>query len=479
MATAVPVALPASSAPTAQPRAPALEWVSCGRLRVAPGRLFLQLWALIVLLVILAPFSRAGALLAPAAALALAAASALDLVWGWRQARRLRIGVEAVARLTEGRSGIVPLFFQRRSPKPLPPARIGLAFHGPELAACGAPAEAAEIPLAAAGAVRWEAGFHPRHRGLYAGLQARVQAPSRLGLWKVLGELSLPVALKVYPDWRPGWRAVLASPLYQFVTGMRQQLPTGQGREFDRLREYLPGDAYPEVSWKATARRGYPVTRLFQWEQMQRIYVGVDHARLSALRPAEGSASQLDLYADATLALLAACAELGDAYGLFTFADALTSMLRAAAGPAQFNRVRERLLRLKSERVNPEFDLLLANVASLVRRRSQFLLLTDVSEPGIADSLFDAIATLARNHLVSVHCLLPEGVERMFEGRRPPAASLPEIYARLAGHREYLRLDAYRREMARCGVTVRFAGPRQFLLSVVETYLEAKRRQAL
>ena len=59
----------------------------------------------------------------------------------------------------------------------------------------------------------------------------------------------------------------------------------GKGREFEKLREYIPGDSYDEIHWKATAKRGRPVTKVFQIERTQEVYVVIDASRLSALQP--------------------------------------------------------------------------------------------------------------------------------------------------------------------------------------------------
>ena len=74
-------------------------------------------------------------------------------------------------------------------------------------------------------------------------------------------------------------RGVLRSPVYRSLVASQQTPWTGHGRDFERLREYQPGDNYSEIAWKSTARRANPVTRLFQWEQKQEVYFVVDQSR--------------------------------------------------------------------------------------------------------------------------------------------------------------------------------------------------------
>ena len=63
--------------------------------------------------------------------------------------------------------------------------------------------------------------------------------------------------------------------------GVHAQRQVGQGREFEKLREYAPGDSYIDIHWKATAKRGRPVTKLYQVERTQEVYVIIDASRLA------------------------------------------------------------------------------------------------------------------------------------------------------------------------------------------------------
>ena len=94
---------------------------------------------------------------------------------------------------------------------------------------------------------------------------------------------SLPARLRIEADIRDGRREILRSPIYRSLVASRQSMWVGHGRDFERLREYQPGDNYAEIAWKSTARRSAPVTRLFQWEQKQEVYFAVDQSRASAL----------------------------------------------------------------------------------------------------------------------------------------------------------------------------------------------------
>ena len=52
----------------------------------------------------------------------------------------------------------------------------------------------------------------------------------------------------------------------------------GTGGEFEKLRPYVPGDEFRKINWKATARRGRPVTADYETEKSQSVRAKYRHA---------------------------------------------------------------------------------------------------------------------------------------------------------------------------------------------------------
>src|SRR5439155_1828093 len=94
-------------------------------------------------------------------------------------------------------------------------------------------------------------------------------------------------------------RDLAALFLHRGAFGLHAERQVGKGREFEKLREYVPGDGYDEIHWKATAKRGRPITKVFQIERTQEIYVVIDASRLSARSVKGGRPRDEDRKADA------------------------------------------------------------------------------------------------------------------------------------------------------------------------------------
>src|SRR5438874_2333748 len=130
-------------------------------------------------------------------------------------------------------------------------------------------------------------------RGAYLLDKIYLEGASPLGLWSTRTVRPASCEIRVYPDLIREGKRVAAQFLNRGGVGVHRQRQVGRGREFEKLREYSPGDDYSEIHWKATARRSRPVTKVFQVERTQEVYVIVDASRLTA-RPAGADDTMLE-----------------------------------------------------------------------------------------------------------------------------------------------------------------------------------------
>src|SRR5688572_17131281 len=133
--------------------------------------------------------------------------------------------------------------------------------------------------------------FVPHLRGSVLLDTVHVESTSPLGFWAVQRRLPVRCEVRVYPNLFSDRKSLAALFLNRSALGLHAQRQLGKGREFEKLREYVPGDGYDEIHWKATARRGKPITKVFQIERTQEVYVVMDASRLSARKPEKSAVS--------------------------------------------------------------------------------------------------------------------------------------------------------------------------------------------
>src|SRR5262249_57242960 len=95
--------------------------------------------------------------------------------------------------------------------------------------------------------------------------------------------------VRVYPNLIAERKKLAALFLNRGPLGLHARRQVGKGRDFEKLREYVPGDSFDEIHWKATARRAKPITKVFQIERTQEVYVVLDASRLSSRNTKSGT----------------------------------------------------------------------------------------------------------------------------------------------------------------------------------------------
>jgi uncharacterized protein (DUF58 family) len=261
---------------------------------------------------------------------------------------------------------------------------------------------------------------------------------------------------------------------------MKPVRQVGQGREFEKLREYVPGDGYDTIHWKASARRGQPITKTFQIERTQEVYVVIDASRLSGRLQVPGDPTQgthLDRYIAATLVLGLAAEKQGDLFGLVTFSDRVLNFVRARNGREHYGACREALYRLEPQTVSPDFEEVTTFIRTRLRRRALFVFMTDLDDPVLMESFQRAADVICRKHLVLVHMLQPGNILPVFTN--PGVEQVNDLYGDLARHMAWHDLRQLSLSLQQHGVTLSLFSKEQFSAETMSNYLRVKNRQLL
>jgi uncharacterized protein (DUF58 family) len=332
-----------------------------------------------------------------------------------------------------------------------------------------------------------EAGRHelacsclPRRRGLFQIEGCYYETTSPLGLWDVRGHSAKSVEVRVYPNMEKERKQVASLFLRTRHSGAMLTRQVGQGRDFEKLREYVPGDGYSTIHWKASARRRHPITKTFQVEKTQEVYVILDASRLSARLQVPGDAAQgthLDRYIAAALVLGLAAEKQGDLFGLVTFSDRVLSFVRARNGKEHYGACREALYRLEPQAVSPDYEELATFIRLRLRRRALLIFMTDLDDPVLMETFQHAVNLICRKHLILVQMLQPGNIRPLFT--RETVSQVDEIYQDLAHHFAWSDLRQLTLDLRQRGVALSLLAPDQFSAEATSSYLRVKQRQLL
>jgi len=375
----------------------------------------------------------------------------------------IAIELPSVLRLVAARPAEIPLKPTNASaaPKSL---RIGLALP----AAISSPAPDLTL-IAPPGVSHTSWPCTPQRRGRYSLDAAYLEASSPLGLWSRRAKSAVHAELRVYPNLRHEHIETLFLHRGNFGVHLFRQV--GKGREFEKLREYAPGDGFDEIDWKATARRARPITRVFQIERTQEVYAVIDTSRLSA------RGATLDRFVSAALALGLAAERQGDLFGLVAFSNKVRQFVRAKNGKSHYNACRDALYYLDAEKSSPDFDELCTFLRLRLRRRALLIFLTELDDPVLAESFIRNVKLISRQHLVLVNMLRPQGAAPLFHNA--DVHEVDDVYRRLAGHLLWHKLRETEKVLSHAGVRFSLLDPARLSAELIASYQNIKARQLI
>jgi uncharacterized protein (DUF58 family) len=322
----------------------------------------------------------------------------------------------------------------------------------------------------------------PRKRGRYFLNRCAVESTSPFRFWNARALLPLATEIRVYPNLASEQKNAPDLFLRRPQLGLRLHRQVGKGREFEKLREYVPGDGFDEIDWKATARRGHPITRVFQVERTQEVYIVLDSSRLTTRpipsRDLEGAvATILERNITASLLLALAAEKRGDLFGLVTFSDRVHGFVRARSGKAHYGACREALYTLEPRIVTPDFDEVCTMLRLKLRRRALIVFLTELDDPVLSESFIRNVNLLRRQHLVLAAMARPAGAQPLFLGKPPDSAD--DVYRDLAGHLLWTKLRELGKELEHLGVRFTMLDPGKAGVQLASLYADIKQRQLL
>jgi uncharacterized protein (DUF58 family) len=277
-------------------------------------------------------------------------------------------------------------------------------------------------------------------------------------------------SIQVYPNLLEvrRYEALVRTTLVR-TGGYRSKRLPGAGREFSHYRDYSSDDDYRHVSWKATARRGKPITAVFESEQSQDIIFCLDIGRMMAARV--GMLSKLDHAINAVLMLTHVSQTFQDNLGLLVFSHSVHRYLPPAKGRAQHAQFLQALYSVTPEfcyvNYREAFDHLIARHP----KRALVMVFTDLLNTVISAEYRDACQLLRRFHLPLTLAVADVPLQQL-AGQVPetPEQLYDILVARdlLHGRAELLQ------SLERQGVMVLDTVPERLTIDAVNRYLALK-----
>ncbi|MCE5216011.1 DUF58 domain-containing protein [bacterium] len=267
----------------------------------------------------------------------------------------------------------------------------------------------------------------PLERGDFTFGDLYLRGRGRLGLTAWQRRLPATQEVKVYPNLVEVERYDLLARSQRLTeVGFHALRQRGEGTQFESLREYVPDDEFRSIDWKATARRGKPITRQYEVERSQNVILMLDtgrmmRAQVSSRPPGTAGGeplpmSKLDHGINAALLLAHVAVAHDDAVGLVAFGSSLHCFLPPRKGRAQIGRLVDQMYALQPALEEPDYPLAFSLLTQRSRKRALVVVFTDLVDADASQRLLAQLVALRPRYLPLLVTLRDGDLERVARG---------------------------------------------------------------
>lgn len=281
--------------------------------------------------------------------------------------------------------------------------------------------------------------------------------------------------VKVYPSYLQMRRYQLLAVSNRLQeAGVKKIRKIGHSMEFEQIKEYVIGDDYRTINWKATARKDGLMVNNYTDERSQQIYCLINKGRVMKM-PFQGM-TLLDHAINAALVLSNVALVKQDKAGIITFERNLDTFLPADKKAGQMNLILETLYKQKTEFLEPDFEKLFSVIRNRVTNRSLLILFTNFESLESLQREMNALKKIAKYHLLLIVFFENSELKSLVEGN---ADSLEGIYIKTIAEKFAYEKRQMVKELHKNGIPSILTTPENLTVNTVNKYLELKTRMSI
>jgi uncharacterized protein (DUF58 family) len=317
--------------------------------------------------------------------------------------------------------------------------------------------------------------LRPVKRGEYEFGVTQIFVSTTIGLLKRRYSLGNPANVPVYPSYiqmRKYQLMAISNRLSE--VGVKKIRSLGHTMEFEQIKEYVIGDDYRTVNWKATARKGQLMVNNYTDEKSQQVYCVIDKSRVMKM-PFEGL-SLLDYSINASLVLSNVALMKQDKAGIISFAEKISSFLPAQNKLSQMQSVLEVLYNQKTRYLESDYERLYIFLKRKVTQRSLIVLFTNFESLSAMKRQLPYLRKIAESHLLLTIFFENTELDGLLHEN---AVKLKQVYTKAVAEKFAMEKQQIVAQLQQHGIMTILTPPQKLTINTLNKYLEIKARQLL
>lgn len=315
----------------------------------------------------------------------------------------------------------------------------------------------------------------PVKRGVYSFGRIRCFVRTRIGLVERRYNLSKERDVTVYPSYLMLNRyELLAMSNHLTEMGIKRLRRVGNNTEFEQIKDYVPGDDYRMMNWKASARTHQLKVNVYRDERSQQIFSVIDKGRV--MQQSFHGMTLLDYSINAALVLSYVAMHRDDKAGLITFTDKMDTFVAPSRRTGQMQRLLDALYRQETDFGETDFSNLCINVREQVSKRSLCVVYTNFSGMTALNRQLPYLKLLSRWHRVLVVFFEDSELNEYIQSTKH---SIEEYYQHVIAEKFVYEKRLIVSTLRQHGIYSLLTTPENLSVDIINKYLEMKQRQVL
>ncbi|WP_165748042.1 DUF58 domain-containing protein [Cellulophaga sp. Z1A5H] len=280
----------------------------------------------------------------------------------------------------------------------------------------------------------------------------------------------------------PVYPSIIQMQQYDFLAmsnnltefGLKKIRRIGHTQEFEQIKEYIPGDDFRTINWKATAKRSQLMVNQYQDEKSQPIYSIIDTGRV--MKMPFNELKLVDYAINSTLAFSNVALKKNDKTGMISFSKKIETFLPAVQKITYLNTILEKLYNITTAFTDSDFGLLYAHIKRKVNHRSLLLLYTNFEHISAMRRQLPFLTAIAKKHVLVVIFFENTELKELIETN---AEDIQSIYHKTIAEKFSLEKRLMQKELQQYGIQTILTKPENLTINTINKYLEIKARGLL
>ena len=323
--------------------------------------------------------------------------------------------------------------------------------------------------------------LHPTRRGTYGFGHIRAFAASPVGLLQRRHTLGEPQDVKVYPSFLMLHQyELLAISNNLTELGIKRIRRVGHHTDFEQIKDYVAGDDFRTINWKASARRSKLMVNVYQDERSQHIYNVIDKGRV--MQQAFRQMTLLDYAINASLVLSYIAMNKEDRAGLITFNEQFDSFVPASKQPGHLQLLMDTLYAQQTTFGETDYSSLVVNLNKHVNKRSLIVLYTNFTGLVSLKRQLPFLQQINSRHRLLVVFFEDEQLKEYITAHHSPLNAHPtteSYYRHVMAERFVYEQRLIVSTLRQYGILSLLTTPQQLSVDVINRYLEMKSQQLI